>query len=116
VVAFDVEFATADPNGTAGAIGSVTELSGEVYDDNSARRHAPHTRVEAYVGSTLCGVASIRDNGFYILAVAGPDTVAGCTAGGRINFEIDGHRATETTTNSPDRSTNLDLTAPLQPS
>ena len=113
VVAFDVDFATADPNGAVGADGAVTELSGEVYDDGSAHRHEPGTRVEAHVGSTLCGVASIRDNGFYILAVAGPDAVAGCTAGGRITFEIDGHQATETTTNSPDRSTNLDLTAPL---
>ena len=109
-VAFDVEFATADPDGAAVAI---TELSGEVYDDDSARRHEPGTRVEAHVGSTLCGVASIRASGFYILGLAGPDTVAGCSAGGRVSFEIGGHRATETATNTPERSTHLELTAPL---
>jgi len=106
---FDVDFATADPRGAAD---TVTELSGEVYD-SSARHHPPGTRIEAHIGSTLCGVASIRDTGFYILAVAGPDAIAGCSAGGRVTFEVGGHEAAETTTNSPDRSTHIDLTAPL---
>ena len=107
-LSFDVEFATTGPN----AAGAITSISGEAYDDDSADRHPPGTRVEAYVGETLCGVASLRDNGFYILGVAGPDAVAGCTAGGRVTFEVDGRPAAETATNSPDRSTHLDLTAP----
>jgi hypothetical protein len=67
VVAFDVEFATTDPSGAAGAI---TELSGEVYDDDSTRRHEPGTRVEAYVGPTLCGEASVRDSGSRLTAAS----------------------------------------------
>jgi pimeloyl-ACP methyl ester carboxylesterase len=110
VVPFDVDFATTDPNGT---IGARTELYGEVYDDDSAHRHETGTRVEAYIGSTLCGVASVRDNGFYVLAVAGPDTIADCTTGGAIHFDVDGHPATETATNAPEQSAQLDLTAPL---
>ena len=106
----DIVFTTADPNGAGG---TVTELSGEVYDDDSADRHEAGSRVEAYVGSTLCGVASVRDSGFYILAVAGPGTIAGCTTGGRLRFEVDGHHATETATNTPDQASHLDLTAPL---
>jgi hypothetical protein len=98
VVAFDASFSTTLPSGAGG---NVTELSGEVYDDGNADRHEPGTVVEAYVGATLCGVASIRDDGFYILSVAGPDSIAGCTAGGRTAFEVGRHRASETAINAP---------------
>jgi pimeloyl-ACP methyl ester carboxylesterase len=108
--ALDVEFTTTDPSGAAGAR---TELSGEVYDNDSAHRHETGSRVEAYIGTTRCGVASVRENGFYILTIAGPDTIAGCTADGRIHFEVDGHRATETAVNAPEQASHLDLTAPL---
>jgi pimeloyl-ACP methyl ester carboxylesterase len=108
--AADVEFATTDPDG---AVGPRTGLSGEVYDDASARRHEPGARVEASIGSTLCGVASVRDTGFYILSVAGPDALPGCTTGGDIHFTVDGHPATETAVNTPEQSSHLDLTAPL---
>jgi hypothetical protein len=107
-VSFDVEFATSDPLGAAPAI---TEFSGEVYD-GAARRHAAGGRVEAYISSTLCGVASIRGSEFYILSVVGPDAVPGCTAGGRITFVVNGDPAMEIATNSPERSTHLDLTVP----
>jgi hypothetical protein len=60
----------------------------------------------------LCGVASIRGSETYIISVAGPDAIPGCTAGGRITFVVDGDTATETATNSPDQSTHLDLTVP----
>jgi Tannase-like family of unknown function (DUF6351) len=107
-VAFDVEFTRTDPGGAAPAI---SEFSGEVYDD-AAQRRAAGGRVEAYISRTLCGVASIRGSELYILSVVGPDAVPRCTAGGRITFVIDGDRATETATNSPERSTHLDLTVP----
>jgi pimeloyl-ACP methyl ester carboxylesterase len=105
---FDVDFATGDPSG---AVGTHTGVSGEVYDDGG-HRHPTGTRVEAFVGSTLCGVASVRDNGFFILSVSGPDAVPGCTAGGEVRFEVDGRPATETAVNAPDQPAHLDLTAP----
>ena len=107
---FSVEFATTNPRGAAPVI---TEFSGEVYDDDSQRREAGG-RVEAYVSSTLCGVASIRGSDFYILSVVGPDAIPGCAAGGHITFVVDGDPATETAINSPDQSAHLDLTAPNQ--
>ncbi|MGH9287249.1 MAG: hypothetical protein ACRD0V_02965, partial [Acidimicrobiales bacterium] len=105
-VRFDVEFATTNPLGAAPAI---TEFSGEVYDD-AGNPHEAGGRVEAYISSTLCGVASIRGSELYILSVVGPDSVPGCAAGGRITFVVDGDQATETATNSPEQSTHLDLT------
>jgi pimeloyl-ACP methyl ester carboxylesterase len=108
---FAVEFETADSQGVAPAI---TEFSGEVYDDLARRRDAGG-RVEAYISSTLCGVASVRDSEFYILSVVGPDAVPGCAAGGEITFVVDGDPAAETAINSPDQSAHLDLTAPTSP-
>jgi pimeloyl-ACP methyl ester carboxylesterase len=105
---FDVEFATANPQGAAPAI---TEFSGEVYDDD-ARRRETGGRVEAYISSTLCGVASIRGSEFYILSVVGPDAIPGCAAGGRITFVVDRDPATQTAINSPEQSAHLDLTVP----
>jgi pimeloyl-ACP methyl ester carboxylesterase len=107
-VTFDAAFTTTDPLGAAPA---VTEFSGEVYDD-AARRYEAGSRVEAYVSSTLCGVASIRSSGSYILSVVGPDSLPGCTAGERITFVVNGAPATETVANSPEQSTHLDLTVP----
>ena len=76
----DVDFATSAPRGEAR---EVTEFSGEVYRTDGERVE-PGSRVEAYVGDTLCGVASIRDAGSfvgYILSVVGPDSVPGCDSG-----------------------------------
>src|SRR5262249_40616078 len=56
---FDARFSTATPNGD---VPPVTELSGEVFDRNG-RRLPPGTRVEAYIGTTRCGVASVRQAG-----------------------------------------------------
>jgi hypothetical protein len=107
-VSVDVEFSTSDPLGAAPAI---TEFSGEVYDDAGHRREEGG-RVEAYVSTTLCGVASIRGAEIYVIAVVGPDSLPGCTAGGPITFVVDGDRARETGTNAPDQSAHLDLTVP----
>ncbi|HEY8217305.1 MAG TPA: DUF6351 family protein [Acidimicrobiia bacterium] len=105
---FDVAFSSASPLGDAPP---VTEFSGEVYDDGG-RRYPVGSVVEARVGSTRCGVASIRDSEYYILSVAGPDSVPGCTAGAPITFTVDGHAATETVPNSPERTEHLQLTVP----
>ncbi len=104
----EVEFSTSDPLGAAPAI---TEFSGEVYDDAGHRREAGG-RVEAYVSTTLCGVASIRGSEIYVIGVAGPDSIPGCTAGGPVRFVVDGDEAGESGTNAPEQSTHLDLTVP----
>lgn len=101
---FDVDFSTSRP---LGASRRVTELSGDVYDAHAQR--LPNARVEAYVGGTRCGVASAR-SGTYILSVVGPDSVAGCGAGARIAFRIDGKPAAQTGTNSFEYAGALDLT------
>jgi hypothetical protein len=105
----DVDFVTSVPRGTAR---EVTEFSGAVYRADG-ERVAPGARVEAYVGDTLCGVASSRDSGSfvgYILSVVGPDSVPGCHAGARVTFRVDGAPASETALNTPEESTELDLT------
>ena len=102
----DVDFSTRQP---LGAAPTTTELGGEVYDQDG-QRVPPGSRVEAYVGETLCGVASVRWSDFYILTVAGPDSLPGCVAGGTITFRVDGESTSETATNSPEQSTHLDLT------
>ena len=58
------------------------------------------TEVEAFVGATLCGVASVRssvDFTGYILSVVGPDSIAACTLGAPLTFRIDGEPAAPTT-------------------
>ena len=75
---FDVQFATVAPNGDAP---SVTELSGAVLDPGG--NPVPvGSRVEAYVDTTLCGVASVRQAGDtftgYVMSVVGPESVSGC--------------------------------------
>jgi len=95
---FDPQFATAMPGGAAPA---VTELSGEVFD-RDGRRLPPGTRIEALIGNTRCGVASVRRSETfvgYVLAVVGPQSINGCTQDGQITFLIDGRPATETSVN-----------------
>jgi hypothetical protein len=115
-VDFDARFSTSAPNGAAPA---TTEFSGEVFD-REGRRLGEGTRVEAYVGTTRCGVASVRPAGDflgYILNVVGPDTVAGCDRGGTITFRAGGRPANETAINeldggAPGAGGTFDLTLP----
>jgi hypothetical protein len=99
VANFDAQFSTAIPNGDAPA---VTELSGEVFD-RDGRRLPPGTRVEAYIGTTRCGIASVRHAGEhftgYILSVVGPDSIRGCSQGAQITFRISDRPAAETSVN-----------------
>ena len=76
----------------------------------------PGARVEAYAGSVRCGVASLRRTGSYsgyILAVVGPDSVAGCERGATLTFRVDGQPAAQTAVNDPAHGNGpLDLTLP----
>jgi hypothetical protein len=88
------------------------EFAGEVYDRRG--RHLPAgVRVDAYVGKTRCGVGSVRRTGSfsgYLLAVAGPESVAECARGATLTFRVNGRPAVETTVNASGRRDLLDLT------
>lgn len=100
-LSFGACFSTSIP---AGAAPTTAEFTGEAFGRNGLPLPAG-TRVEAYVGGTRCGVASVRSTSAftgYILAVVGPDAVAGCTRGVRLTFRINGRPAADTSVlNSP---------------
>jgi pimeloyl-ACP methyl ester carboxylesterase len=107
----DVSFSTSTPGGampeTSGFVGEVFDAEGE--------RFPPGARVEASVGETLCGVASLRRTGSfsgYVLFVVGPDSVPGCGRDAALTFHVDGRRALTTAGNSPGGEGNLDLVVP----
>jgi hypothetical protein len=108
---FDASFATAAPDGSGAP---QSEFAGEVYTPDG--RHLPGgTRVDAYVGTTRCGVTSVRRTGSFSgfsVDVAGPDSVPGCTRGATIRFRVGGRPARDTAVNEPGRSGRLDLTVP----
>ncbi len=106
---FDASFSTSAPDGAAPPTSSFV---GEVvYRDG---RHLPSgTLVEAFVGHTRCGVASVRRTGNfsgYTMAVVGPDSVPGCLRDATLTFRLDGRRAIDTAVNDPGANTGLDLT------
>jgi hypothetical protein len=106
---FDATFSSATPGGVAP---SVVQFVGEVYD-RRGRNMPPGTRVEAFVGNTRCGIASIRRTGSfagYSLAVAGPDSLAECERGAPLTFRINGRPAVDTSINEEARQESLDLT------
>jgi hypothetical protein len=97
---FAATFSTTAPQGVAPP---TIDFSGGIYRPDG-RHLPPGARVEAYVGDTLCGVGSVRRTGSflgYILDVAGPESVAGCTRGAKIEFRVDGKAAVETAVNGP---------------
>ncbi len=105
----DVEFTVAEP---LGAAPFTTGFSGEVYSADG-ERVAIGSRIEANVGNTICGIASIRSSGSftgYSMYVVGPDSIEGCHSGAPLTFRINGAPAVETAINSPDHGSNLDLT------
>ena len=86
------KLATAAPKGAAPL---TTEFAGAVFD-HDGRRLPDGTHVEAYVGTTRCGVASVRTQGDFTgfsLAVVGPESVAGCSNGATITFRVNGQQA-----------------------
>ncbi len=110
-VRFDGTFTTAAARGAAP---STAEFTGLVVHPDG-REYPAGTRVEAYVGSTRCGVASTRRTGNYsgyILAVVGPDSIPGCTRGAPLTFRVDGRPVHDGTRNEPHRGDSFDLTVP----
>jgi len=93
-----LRFSRATPSG---AVPLRTEISGRAFDARG--RPVPlGTRIEARVGSTTCGVASVRAGGGfrgYILNIVGPDSIPGCRDGATVSFRIGGAPAEQTATN-----------------
>jgi hypothetical protein len=107
----DGSFSSATPEG---AIAPRTEFAGSVFTPDGHQLPGG-TRVEAYVGSTLCGVTSVRRTGSFsgfILSVVGPDSIGGCGVGETITFRVNSRLARDTAVNEPGRSGSLDLTVP----
>ena len=106
---FNATFSTDAP---AGAAPPAVGFNGEVFTSDG--RHLPAgTKIEGYIGDTLCGVGSTRYGGSYsgyILAIVGPDAVPGCTRGATITFRINGKPARETATNDLGHDDTVDLT------
>lgn len=108
---FDATFSTATPNGAALPR---SEFSGGVFT-RDGHSLPGGTRVEAYEGTTRCGVASVRRTGSFSgfsLTVVGPNSVAGCTAGAKLTFRVDGRPTADTAINELGHNQSLDLTAP----
>jgi hypothetical protein len=108
---FDATYAAAEPGG---ATPEVAQFQGGAFAaDGTALRAG--TVVEAYVGDTRCGVASVRvSTQFrgYIISVVGPDSIEGCTRDAPIEFRLDGEPATPTDVMNtpPGQDDTLDLT------
>ena len=110
-VAFNATFSSATPAGSSTAVGA--EFSGSVYDQNDEYVPAG-ARVEARIGNTVCGVATIRkgDAFFgYIMSVSAPPAIAACKGGAVITLHVDGRPVQESLRNQPRASNDaFDLT------
>ena len=100
---------------SAGAAPVAAQFEGGVFGRDGPL--PPGTQVEAYVGATRCGVASVRstsDFTGYILDVVGPDSIAGCTRGATLAFRIGGRPAAgnSVVNTPPGQQASLDLTLP----
>ena len=93
----------------------VASFVGEILGTDG-RYVQPGTRIEAYIGTTRCGVASTRRTGSfsgYTLFVVGPDAVPGCQPGETLTFRVDGQHAAQTVRHDPgDNRSPFDLTVP----
>jgi hypothetical protein len=94
-----------------GGVGPIVGFAGEIFDQRN-RRLPPGAHVQAYIGKTLCAVATTRriDNftGFSI-DVVGPDSIPGCAIGATITFRVDGRDAHETAVNQTGQGASLNL-------
>jgi hypothetical protein len=107
----DAAFSTARPTGS---VAPRTQFSGAVFRPDG-RELPGGTRVDAYIGTTRCGVASVRRTGSFSgfsLDVVGPASIPACARGATISFRVNGKRTAETAVNQPGRSSTLDLTVP----
>jgi len=106
----DLAFSSAQP---AGSVPANFVFEGEIYNQQHERLPAG-ALVEAYIGNTLCGVAtsrSIEDGAFvgYIIAVVGPGSKPGCDPSETITFRVDGRPTLDTKTRPTDHKDPLDL-------
>ena len=93
--AFDVEFASAKPEG---ASMPVTEAYGTVVDANGDTP-PPGTPVEAFIGEAVCGVSEIRrygDEDGFLIIISGVELIPACTEGAEVTFRVGGVTANET--------------------
>jgi hypothetical protein len=112
---FNATFSTSAP---LGAGKPVTQIKGLLFD-GEGNSLPDGSVVEAYVGDELCGVTSLPyggvTEGYYTLAVAGPDAVPDCTQGATINFRVNDRPAEETAVNdlsTSARGQEINLTVP----
>jgi hypothetical protein len=108
---FDASFSSTRPSGAA-APGA--QFAGEVFKPDGHQLPGG-TRVEAYIGTTRCGVTSVWRTGSFSgfsLDLVRAGSVPGCVRGSTITFRVDGRPALETAANEPGRSGSLDLTVP----
>ena len=110
---FAPAYSTSSPNG---AVPPLAEFQGALLRRDG--QPLPHgTRVEAFVGRTRCGVASLRstsDFTGYILAVVGPESKPACTRGAVLTFRINGRPTlpTRVVNTPPGQRESLNLTLP----
>jgi hypothetical protein len=110
---FAPTYSSATPGGAAPVL---AQFSGAVYKADGVPASAG-TRVEAFIGTTRCGVASVRNtadfNG-YVLAVVGPDSIPACTRGAPVSFRVNGRAARHAGVRNtpPGRRDSLDLRMP----
>lgn len=109
-----VRFTASAPTG---AVPPRTEISGRAFGTDG--RPVPiGTRITARVGTTTCGIASVRAGGGfrgYILNIVGPESISTCAAGAVITFLVGDARASQTAVNGQSRRGLLRLDA-LPPS
>ena len=97
-----------------GGVGPIVGFAGEIFDKQGVRQ-PPGVRIEAYIGTTRCAVATTRRAESFIgfsIDVVGPDAIPGCTLGATITFRVDGKLVLETAVNAPGQEDSLNLTLP----
>jgi hypothetical protein len=106
-VRFDPTFSAAAPSG---AVGPIVGFAGEVHQGNVVL--PPGARVEAFIGTTRCAVATTRTIGDFTgfsIDVVGPDSIPGCVIGGTITFKVNGRVAIQTALNQQGQSASMNL-------
>src|SRR6266511_2629057 len=105
---FDPGFSIGAPTG---GVGPIVGFAGEIFDRRN-RRLLPGAHVQAYIGETLCAVATTRrieDFVGFSIDVVGPDSIPGCASGATITFRVDGRAARETAVNQAGQGATLNL-------
>ena len=108
---FDPRFSVSAPTG---GVGPIVGFAGEIFDARS-RRLPPGAAVRAYIGKTLCAVATTRrieDFVGFSIDVVGPESIPGCEIGATITFRVDGRDAQETAVNQTGQGASLNLSLP----